>query len=42
MNIQPGFSGKNANKTHGIGLSTKMIKLRAMKGNEKSPWGGSH
>ena len=39
INILPGFSGKKANQNfHGIVPSTKTIKLRAMKGNEKSPW----
>jgi hypothetical protein len=37
INKHPGFSGRKANQTfHGI------IKLRAIKGNEKSPWRGSH
>ena len=39
INILPGFSGKKANQNfHGIFPSTKIIKLRAIKGNEKSPW----
>jgi hypothetical protein len=43
INTHPGFSGRNANQNiHGTAPSTKMIKLRAIKGNEKSPWRGSH
>jgi hypothetical protein len=33
---------KKPTKTHGIVPSTKIIKLRAIKGNEKSPWRGFH
>jgi hypothetical protein len=38
INTHPGFSGRNANqKSHGIFPSTKIIKLGAIEGNEKSP-----
>jgi hypothetical protein len=43
INTHPGFSGRNANQTfHGIVSSTKIIKLSAIKGKEKSPWSGSY
>jgi predicted RNA binding protein YcfA (HicA-like mRNA interferase family) len=29
-------------KRQSVTPATKMIKLRAIKGNEKSPWRGSH
>jgi hypothetical protein len=42
-NTQPGFSGANANQTsHGIVPSTKIIKLKAMKGKLQSPRRGSY
>jgi hypothetical protein len=35
----PGFSVRNANQTfHAIIPSTKIIKVRAIKGNDKSSW----
>jgi hypothetical protein len=38
INTHPGFSGNNANQNfHGIVPSTKIMELRAIKGNEKYP-----
>jgi hypothetical protein len=42
-NTHPGFSGTNVNQSsHEIFPRTKIIKLRVVKGKEKSPWRGSH
>ena len=47
-NTRPSFTERNANQnSHEIVLSPppppkKITKLRTVKGNEKSPWRGSH
>jgi hypothetical protein len=43
INTHPDFSGRNANQNfHGIIPPNKIIKLRAIKGDEKSAWSRSH
>lgn len=42
INTNPGLSGIDANRIYlEIVPSTKISKLRAVKGKENSPWGGS-
>jgi hypothetical protein len=43
VNTHPKFSERNANQnSQKLYPTTKFIELRAVKGNEKSPWRGSH
>jgi hypothetical protein len=43
MKTHQGFPGRHANQnSHEIVPSTKMIKFRAIKGNQKSQWRDSH
>jgi hypothetical protein len=43
INAHPECSERNANYNyHEMFPTTKMIKISAVNGKEKSPWGGSH